>query len=157
MADGLKMDLRIQGDEQVKKMLSGIGLDLSDLRGVMDDVGKGAVRYFSGPVFLSRGQVLGQSWPRLSSAYAKRKAKQYAGRPILVATGRMQRRFIHTPTATSVMITNTDPKFRYHQSTEPRRKIPRRAMIGLSDQLHSDIKATIIAGIAQKIKQRGGR
>ncbi|WP_152467701.1 phage virion morphogenesis protein [Gordonia terrae] len=154
MADSLDVRLKVDGDAQLKAMLSGLSLDLQNLRPAMDEVGRGAVRMFSGPVFASRGQRLGESWPRLSTDYAAQKAKRYAGRPVLVRTGQMQSRFGHQAAATSVTIYNLDPKFKFHQSNAPRSKIPRRAMIGIYQGLDNDVRNTVAAVIARKIKER---
>ncbi len=154
MADSLDMKLEVTGDAQLKAMLTGLSLDMRDLRSAMDEVGRGAVKTFSGPVFTSRGQFIGEAWPRLSTNYAAQKAKRYAGRPVLVRTGQMQRSFKHQADSTRVTISNTDPKFKYHQSSASRSKIPRRAMIGIYQGLDSDVRNTIAAVIARKIKER---
>ena len=91
MADNLQLELEIKGAEQVKRMLTNIGLDMKGLKGAMTDVGDHAKKYFGGQVFASRGGVLGKSWPRLSPGYAAQKAKRYPGRPMLVRTGVMER------------------------------------------------------------------
>lgn len=154
MADSLDMKIELKGDDQVKKMLTNLGLDLRNLRGAMNEVGRDAVKYFGGPVFVSRGSAIGEPWQRLSNRYAAQKAKRYAGRPLLVRTGTMQRSFNYSSTGTSVLIFNTDRKFVYHQSSAARSKIPRRAMIGIYNGMQADVTATIAKVIAQKIKQR---
>lgn len=148
------MRLEVTGDAKLTAMLTGLSLDMRDLRPAMDEVGRSAVKTFSGPVFTSRGQFIGEAWPRLSDNYAAQKAKRYAGRPVLVRTGQMQRSFKHDADSTSVTIGNTDPKFKYHQSSASRSKIPRRAMIGIYQGLDSDVRNTIAAVIARKIKER---
>lgn len=154
MANSLDITLEALGEEQIKSMLTGLGLDLRNMRGAMNEVGRGAIKTFSGPVFVSRGQRIGEPWPRLSEAYAAQKAKRYAGRPLLVRTGTMQQSFKYTSTGMSVTIYNDDPKFVYHQSTAAREKIPRRAMIGIYRGLDDDVKRTIAAVIARKINER---
>ena len=154
MADSLHMKLEVKGDKEIKDMLTGLGLDLRNLRGAMNEVGRDAVKYFSGPVFVSRGSAINQPWQRLSNRYAAQKAKRYAGRPLLVRTGKMQNSFAYNSTGTSVMIFNKDPKFVYHQSSAPRHALPRRAMIGIYNGLQSEVTATIAQVIARKIKER---
>ena len=154
MADSLELTLEALGEERIRTFLSGVGLDLRNLRGAMNEVGRGAVKTFSGPVFTSRGQFIGESWPRLSDDYAARKAKKYPGRPVLVRTGEMQGGFKYESTGMSVTIYNPVPHFEYHQSTDPRTKIPRRAMIGIYNGLDADVRNTIAAVIARKIKER---
>lgn len=156
MADSLDMKLEVEGAEQVKKMLTDLGLSVRDLKGAMTDVGDRAKKYFGGQVFASRGGVLGQPWPRLSPAYAAQKAKRYPGRPVLVRTGVMQRSFVSRASTMSVEITNTAPWFKYHQSSAPRTKMPRRAMLGIYSGMQADVTNIIAAALAKKIKQRAG-
>lgn len=154
MADSLELSLEVKNAEQVAKMLTNIGLDINDLQGAMSDVGDHAKKYFGGQVFASRGGVLGQPWPRLSTAYAAQKAKRYPGRPVLVRTGLMQRSFTSKPTAMSVTITNNAPYFKYHQSSAARKKIPRRVMIGIYTGMQSDVTNIIAAALSKKIQAR---
>lgn len=154
MADSLDVALEVKGDAQVKRSLVAVGLGVRDLRSAMNEVGRGAVKTFSGPVFTSRGQFIGESWPRLSDDYAARKAKKYPGRPVLVRTGEMQGGFKYESTGMSVTIYNPVPHFIYHQSTAPRTKIPRRAMIGIYKGLDADVRNTVSAVIARKIQER---
>jgi hypothetical protein len=159
MADGLDLKLQVKNDEQVKKMLTELGLDLRNLRGAMNEVGRTTINYFGGQVFASRGATIngGQRWQRLNDKYAAQKAKKYAGRPILVRTGQMQTSFKYSSTGTSVEITNTAPHFKYHQSSDTRRVLPRRVMIGVYQGMQADVTATIASALAKKIKQRTGR
>ena len=154
MADSLELKLEALGEDRIRTFLNGVSLDLRNLRGAMNEVGRGAVKTFSGPVFASRGQFIGESWPRLSDDYAARKAKKYSGRPVLVRTGEMQGGFKYESTGMSVTIYNPVPHFVYHQSTAPRTKIPRRAMIGIYKGLDADVRNTVAAVIARKIQER---
>lgn len=156
MADSLDIRLEVKGDKEIVQMLAGVGLDVKDLRGAMADVGTHAKKYFGGQVFASRGGALGQSWPRLSANYAAQKAKRFPGRPPLVRTGIMQRSFTSNPSAMSVTIGNNAPWFKYHQSSAPRTKIPRRVMIGVYSGMQSDVTNIIAKALSQKIAKRAG-
>lgn len=157
MANTLDMRLEVEGAKEVQKMLDELGADMRDLRGAMNAVGNNARSYFSGQVFASRGQAIGQPWQRLSEPYATKKARQFPGRMPLKRTGAMSKSFRHTADNMSVTIYNFDPKFRYHQSTEPRSKIPRRAMIGVSAHLERSTTAIIAKVLAEKIRKKGGK
>ena len=146
--------MEAKGAQEIRVMLDGLGLDLRNMRGAMEEVGRSAVQTFGGRVFASRGQLLGEPWPRLSDDYAGQKAKSYPGRPTLVRTGQMQRGFDFQATNMSVTISNNDPKFKYHQSSAPRTKIPRRAMIGVYQGLDTEVRNTIAAVVARKIQER---
>ncbi|MDV7992061.1 phage virion morphogenesis protein [Rhodococcus sp. IEGM 1374] len=152
-----RIQLKISGDGDVKKMLHNLGLTVTDLRPAMQDTGKYLTKFFAGEVFASRGQIIGEPWQRLSEPYASRKAKLYR-KGVLVATGAMQKSFHYATTNTSVTITNDDPKFRYHQSDEPRSKIPRRVMMKLvdNDARYEMIVAIIARRLSDTIAKNGG-
>lgn len=157
MADSTHIRVKISGDKDVRQMLHNIGLDVTELRPAMQEVGKYLKDFYSGEVFASRGQVIGERWPRLSEPYASYKARRYR-KGILVATGTMQKSFSYSTTNMSATITNTAPHFVYHQSTEPRTKIPRRAMMKLEDgdERYNMVVKIIESNLANKIAQRGG-
>ncbi|MCA4995106.1 hypothetical protein HWD35_10320 [Tsukamurella tyrosinosolvens] len=154
---GLALSLQLVGEAQIRSYLNGVGLDLRNMRGAMNEVGRNSIKYFSGTVFVSRGQSINQRWPRLSAGYAAQKARTFPGRPPLIRTDKMRTSFAYRSTGLSATIYNTDPKFKYHQSTAPRTKIPRRAMLGVSRQLEQDVTRTLGLALAQKIKARSRR
>lgn len=88
-----EMHVDVQGEEQIKRMLTELGLDFKDLKGAMKEVGTNTVKYFSGNVFASRGSTIGQPWQRLNDSYAVQKSKKWGTKPILVRSGRMQQSF----------------------------------------------------------------
>lgn len=149
-----QMEVDVQGAEEIKKMLSQLGLDVNDLKPAMDEVGRDVTKYFGGQVFASRGSVIGQPWQRLSDRYAAAKAKKWGSKPLLVASGRMQKSFRHKASKMDVTIDNTAPQFKYHQSTDTRYVLPRRAMIGIYGTLQRDATNIIAKVLANKIKQR---
>lgn len=150
------MKLEVKGAAEIQQLLTGVGLDMTDLKGAMTEVGDHAKKYFGGQVFASRGGALGQPWPRLSPAYAVQKAKRYPGRPPLVRSGLMQRSFTSKPSPMSVTIGNDAPWFKYHQSSAARTKIPRRVMIGVYSGMQSDVTNIIANALAKKIQARTG-
>lgn len=153
-SDALALSLKILGDRQIRDFLDGVGMDLRNMRGAMNEVGRNSIKYFSGTVFVSRGRSIHQPWPRLSAKYAARKARTFPGRPPLVRTDQMRSSFAYRSTGLTVTIYNTDSKFKYHQSTAPRKKIPRRAMLGINARLEQDVTRTIGLYMAQKIQRR---
>lgn len=159
MADSLELEMKLNNVDAVNKMLTGIGRDVRDLRGAMNEVGLSTISYFSGQVFASRGSTIngGQRWQRLNDRYAAKKAEDYSGRPVLVRTGKMQSSFRHKATDTSVVIRNTAMYFPYHQSSAPRSVLPRRAMIGVYQGMQDDVTATIGKALSKKIRDRTGR
>lgn len=154
---GSDVSIKLENAQQIEAMLTGLGLDMKDLRGAMADVGTSAKKFFGGQVFASRGEVIGESWQRLNDKYAAQKARKWPGRPLLIRTGLMQRSFSYSTTPMSVTVTNTAPYFKYHQSTAARKKLPRRAMIGISTTMQSDVTNIIALALAKKIQQRTGK
>lgn len=151
----------ITGTEQEIAKLQRFGVKLHDFSRAMQQIGDLAVKYYSTYPFNSNGGVFGTPWPALNPIYAKRKAvgvlhglnkgkDAYPGRNILVRTGVMQGSFIATPDQQSVTISNTAPYFKYHESTEPRTKIPYRPML----EINNDVKGIIEQVIKQDIQDK---
>lgn len=150
------VQVEVQGAERISRMLTELGLDMKDLKDAMHQVGGQQIKYFSGTVFANRGATVngGQRWQRLNDKYAAQKAKKYPGRPVLVRRGLMQKSFKYEAEPMSVTIYNTAPYFKYHQSSDTRHVLPRRAMIGIYSRLGSDVSRVIAEVLAKKIQRR---
>lgn len=150
----MQITIVITGSRQLKKRLTRIGAGMHDFSAAFKTMGDKMATYYQTQGFLSQGGVFGQDWPRLSRSYAVRKAKKYPGRPPLVASGKMLSGFRFESTPTSVTVGNRMPYFKYHQSTrKPRRKIPRRAMMGINDPIKRIIHDTIVADMNAKLRK----
>lgn len=80
--------------------------------------------------FDTEGDLLEQPWaPRTSGG----------DWPLLVKTGAMRSSFSHTVDPAQAVITNWAPYFKYHQSSAPRKKLPRRVMMKLTEPLRTAI------------------
>lgn len=148
----LSIQIKVNGSEEVRRKMVKLGSSLYDFSGAMDKIGKAGSKYFQGPAWLSQGGVFGNKWAELSTDYAGRKAKTYPGRGPLVKTGGMQKSFYHKSSKSSVIIGNKASQFKYHQSTLPRRKIPRRQMIGASDGFKKIVRDIMKEDIKNKIR-----
>ena len=118
-------------------------------------IGKEVTSYFSNQGFDSQGGVLGEKWPALSPAYKKYKAKKYGSVIPLVRTKAMKRGFVYDSDAESVTITNSAPYFAYHQSNEPRTKLPRRVMMKATPAVKTLVSGIIQDGLTNKIRSAG--
>lgn len=147
--------IKITGDDVTINRLQKLGKNLLMFRSAMDDIGGELTDYFSGQVFASQGGAIGQPWPRLSPAYQARKAKLYPGRGPLQRTGQLQKGFYHTSDDQSVTIKNRKKYFDYHQSTEPRSKIPRRAMMATTGEVKDIVARVLQADVTAKIAKAG--
>lgn len=136
-----EISVTITGDKEVLAHLRKVGNGVINLRQPMSEIGRDLTGFFSGQVFASRGGIIGESWAKLSPAYARYKAKTYPGRPPLVRTGEMQRSFKSRATATSVEVYNTAKHFDYHQLGT--RKMPARVMMKVDEPRLKAIHDTV--------------
>lgn len=130
----VRLDIEIEGEKKMARRLRNVGDEATDFRGPLRETGKYLTQFFSTKVFDTEGAVYGKPWQRLSSQYANRKQKLYPGKGILEATGRMRESFEYDQRPNEVRVHNTTSYFKYHQSNQPRRKLPRRVMMDLDEK-----------------------
>lgn len=148
----LDIQIKITGTRQLKQKLTRLGSSLFDLRSSMGQIGNEAAKYFSNQGFNSQGGVFGERWSPLARRTMARKTKRYPGRPPLVASGKMRDSFTYTASSRSVLIGNKMDYFKYHQSTLPRKRIPRRATMGVNAPLKNMVRDIISAEIKAKLR-----
>ena len=148
----LSLQITITGDKRLDTKLKRLGSALFENRESMHDIGKQAATYYANQGFNSQGGVFGTKWQRLSPKYALIKAKLYPGRPPLVATGTMQNNFTFAAGSNQVVIENKSPQFKYHQSTAPRSKMPRRASMGVNAPIKKIVRDIITRDVQNKIR-----
>lgn len=151
----LQVTVKISGSKEVQQKIAKLGKSFYMFKSAMDDIGKEVSNYYENTGFASQGGVFGARWAPLNMQYAKRKFMRYPGRSPLVASGTMQKSFAHKATETSVTIGNTADYFKYHQSSEPRTKMPRRVTMGINSAVRQMVKDIIDADVHSKIKQAG--
>jgi phage gpG-like protein len=117
----MELTFIIEGEVQLNRRIKGISDSIKDWSNTFDKSGKYLKEFFSGEVFSSEGSVIGEPWPG-GKYYHK-----------LQRTGKMKGSFIYQSAKDYVLITNTAPYFKYHQSNLPRRKLPRRIMMKLDE------------------------
>src|SRR4051794_23366598 len=111
----MEFNYKIQGDKETIARLKKIGAGIVNLSSTMREVGDYLTGFFAGPVFASRGSVIGHPWPALSPSYATWKAEQYPGRPPLVREGTLVNSFSFSSGNSWAIVSNTDKKFAWHQ------------------------------------------
>jgi phage gpG-like protein len=118
--------------------LRNIGLRMQDIKPVLDKYGEYIVNEHILRQFVAQGTP--RRWAPLSPAYARRKARRYPGRPILVRTTRMKRGFRWEARPRSLRVINRvmagqkgrgRPRWHYHQ--EGTSKMPARPMLQFTD------------------------
>lgn len=152
---GLKISVTVTGVEENISKLKKLGQTMVLFDRAWNDIGTAVTAYVAGQVFASRGGVLDEGWPELDSEYALRKAKKYPGRSPLVLTGAMQKGFRHETDSHGVTIFNTQEYFAYHQSDEPRSRLPRRVMLKANDPIRNIVAQIIDKDIKTKIQKAG--
>lgn len=148
----LSIKVKITGTDQELAKLKKLGDGFQDFSVAMKLIGDEVTKYYSGQVFASQGGIIGERWPALNANYAKSKAKRYPGRGILIATGTMQQSFKSLATAKKVLIYNTAPYFKYHQSTKARTKIPYRPMMKIDNDVKNIVRQIMNQDIQRKIE-----
>ena len=96
--------------------------------------------------FAARGALFG-GWPARKPQY--KKGQRVDTWPLLEKTGAMRKGFRSDVNEDYVKLDNKLPYFKYHQSKEPRKKIPRRIMMKIDQQRRNEIIKIFQAHIVQ--------
>lgn len=136
----LNLSFKIEGEQQLARRLNNLGNKVKNFKPEFRKTGDFLKGFFGGEVFTSEGAVLGERW-KGGPNYNR-----------LQRSGRMRRSFKAKSNKLSVMIWNAADYFKYHQSKQPRRKLPRRIMMKLTNQLKNKIVQIIHAGVYKRVK-----
>jgi phage gpG-like protein len=134
-----QLEWSIEGDKQLSRRLLGLDGSLKDYTTPFRESADFLKGLFSRDVFETEGRAIGESWKRLSPATVSRKARTYGQTRPLIATGNMRASFQTIVQSDQAVIYNTAAYFKYHQSKEPRSKIPRRIMMKLTSNSKEQI------------------
>ena len=134
MSNGFYLQWDIEGEKQLSRRLENVSSQIKDLTPAFSSVASTLKGIFSNDVFQTQGAIIGESWSPLKKAYAIQKAKKYGSKGILEATGAMRQGFMTLVKPDMAMVWNKVSYFKYHQSNEPRNKLPRRVMMKLGNQ-----------------------
>ena len=142
---GFKMSFEIEGDKQISAELGiaiGMMKDFSEPMADAADIMEKAVE----DNFDQRGGRFGGWAPRKDPKLTH---------PLLEKTGAMRKDFYKESTQDYAMVGNNSEYFGYHQSNQPRTKLPRRVMLMIDARMRDEIMKTFQAYIVKAI--RGGR
>lgn len=153
----MHISFSIEGEKQLSRNLTTLDWNLKNWYTEFLATGKYLQNFFAGPVFSSRGGVIGEGWKPLSPAYAAQKAKRYPGRGILEATGKMRGSFQYEASSMWTRVFNTTSYFKYHQSRMPRSRLPRRIMMKLAETEKRKIVQIFHKGLDNYIRKSGFR
>lgn len=147
----MRINVTVKGDQETLDRLHKLGSDLHNFTDAMKVIGKSLATYYASTGFTDQGLPFGDEWAPLSPRYLKWKEKHYAGAGMLIRTGTMQESFEFSSDQNSVTIDNKAKYFKYHQSTAARKKIPRRATMGINEGIRSTIGLIIEQDVRRKI------
>jgi hypothetical protein len=145
----MQIDVTVSGSQQIIDKFKRLDAKLKDLSPEFVKLGEYLTGYFSGESFLSQGSVFGKHWNKLADGTTKSKSKKYPGRQPLERSGAMRSGFRAKTAPMQLTISNAVSYFGYHQSSEPRRVLPRRVMIGYNNTIKTKIRDTFHDGIAR--------
>lgn len=152
----LSVAITIKGDKETIAALGKLSSSFLNFQMAMRSIGKELTNYYGNNVFNSQGGAIGQRWPALAQATKNYKAKKYFTGTPLVNTGAMKQGFESTfPDVNSVTIGNKMYYFKYHQSSAPRTRLPRRVMMSTGGNVKTIIGTIIDADIKAKIEKAG--
>jgi phage gpG-like protein len=124
----------IEGEKQLSRRLLIMSDSVKDWTPAFRQTAQDLKNIFSNDVFNTQGRAIQESWKPLSRAYAYQKAQKYPGKGILEATGKMRKSFQSIFKPDYAEVWNSIYYFKYHQSNQPRSKLPRRVMMKLGNQ-----------------------
>jgi phage gpG-like protein len=138
---------------------AALELDLSDMRPIFESIRTVLYTYIEGAFNTEGALTRSGKWAPLSESYRRR----YPDRPILDRTGALKRSLTSANatgsrtviTKTSLTIGTTIPYGIYHQSTEPRTKLPRRAPIDLTTEQEQEIARLLNLYLGRRAKSAG--
>jgi phage gpG-like protein len=130
---GFGLMFQIEGDVELARVLRVAADKIDNWTPAFEETAITLKKIFSEDVFKTQGAIIEENWSPLSKAYAYRKAKKYPGKGILEASGTMKAGFMTMFRNDMTQIWNEISYFKYHQSNQPRTKMPRRVMMKLAE------------------------
>lgn len=124
----------IEGEKQLSRVLTRLSTDIKNFKLPLTNIAEKLVQTFSTEVFSTQGAAIDESWrPLAPGTLQQKRRKGFSSQP-LVATGTMQKSFRSIVTNDAAVIYNTADYFKYHQSNQPRKKLPRRVMMKIANR-----------------------
>lgn len=155
----MKVSISVEGADELVATFNKIeqGLDFRQL-GTWDAV-VSEFRKIEYEQFASEGaDGASGKWKPLSPAYQAVKDKKWGHSPILQASGRLWRSMtgnnadsIVQKTAQELAIGTTVPYAKYHQSKEPRTRLPRRPIVDLTERSKDRLGNVIVGKMKQLV------
>lgn len=136
---GFQLQWSIEGEQQLSRVLLGMESSMQDYTTPFRQSADLLKDTFAVDVFNTQGGAIGETWAALSPATIAAKARTYGQTAPLIATGNMRASFTTEVSKDMAVVSNSADYFKYHQSNQPRRHLPRRVMMKLTDSLKESI------------------
>ena len=133
-----ELSFTIEGEKQLSRKLQIVADGIKDFSDPFKQTAGYLVDAFQ-QTFDYQGSNIGVAWPPLKESTISQKAKNYAGSPMLVRTGALKAGFQSLYTTDYAKVWNSVNYFKYHQSSQPRHKLPRRQMMNLDESIKENI------------------
>lgn len=146
----------IDGEKQLSRRLRKIGDASTDWTDAFKEAADKLIKIFSEDVFKTKGGKIGESWAPLKPKYLSQKVKAGYPSDILIKTGLMKSSFESNVGKDYAEIYNNNDYFKYHQSKDPRKKIPRRIMMKLDNPQKTLVVKVFQADWNKKVLKRYG-
>lgn len=132
----LNVQVTITGDKETIFKLKKLGNELSNWRPELEQVADYLENFYKGPVFETQGAIFGERWVALNPFYELWKRKNYPGRGILEATGKMRKNWQRKVNDSRMVLANMTPYAKYHQQPDGPGKgiMPKRVIIKFDDK-----------------------
>jgi len=147
----MQLNIKVEGSEAFIAKLRVITGGFKNWADEFSTMGEYLVKYYSQYPFFTEGEVFGERWPELAESTVKEKAKDYQNRPMLIRTKLMSSSFAFSSSSSTLLIYNSADYFAYHQSSEPRTKLPRRAMMAVNKEIVNEIRNIMVTGIRRRM------
>lgn len=149
----VEVQIKLEGGDKVIRKLKRMGIELNDFSEEMRAIGKYYQNFVTVDVFEDEGGPYGNQWAPLNEAYEDAKREEYPGAGILERTGKMRRNFKTKISPNSMIFYNPTKYFKYHQSSKPRKKLPRRVMINLDAERRMEITRIMGQTLNKRLKR----
>jgi len=138
MSDYFRLRFTVEGVPELSRILFGEMKKVENLKEPLQI----AARYIRQDVetnFITEGGLVGGWAPLTDSTIRGRERGGWGAHPILQRSGALRRSFYSLVDEKKAIISSSSPYFVYHQSRQPRTRLPRRAMLVLVENTRQNI------------------
>jgi len=146
----IQMHISLTGVKEFEGNLDRIHNVVRSFEPELRDIGEWYMDFIQNDVFETEGGVIGENWASLDPKYAAEKAKNYPGRGVLEASGKMRTSWKLYTTSHYALIENETDYAVYHQ--EGTSRLPQRMFVKLDQDRQDTIVDMFKEGILKRIQ-----